>query len=177
MNRRHFLHVSAIGLIPSLAGCQQSNQTRPTTTKSSTKHLRLSPTVYKTAKEWQLEVIVRNVHDWHTSIHDIQVLAYGANGAKVCEAQVGDLLKTGDFKRSVEITCSTFPVIITATARETPCEDALIPVLRWIGTDVQRKQTVAPGEQVWKSTYRKCGEDLPPQRVLDKVDTSSTENP
>lgn len=177
MNRRYFLYTSAIGFVSGLSGCQRSNRTRPTTTKKSfTKHLRLSPAVSETANGWQLKVIVRNVHDWHTSIHDIQVLAYAANGSKVCEAQVGDLLKTGDFKRTVEMTCSAFPIIITATSRETACEDALIPVLRWIGTDAQRKSTVTSDKQAWKSTYRKCGEDLLPQRVLDKVETSTKEN-
>lgn len=177
MNKRDFLRLSAAGIVSSLAGCQRSDGSSTTTTKKTvTKRLSLTPTVSNTMNKWQLEVVARNVHDWHTSIYDIHILAYDSNGAKVCEAQVGDLLSSGDFKRTIETTCSTFPAIITATARETPCEGTLIPVLRWIGTDEQRKQTAFPEEQVWESTYRKCGEDLPPQRVLDKFETSAKAN-
>lgn len=174
MKRRHLLRTSALGLTIGLAGCQSSQKTGTTTRKDHEKVLALSPTVRKSSDGWELTVIASNEYDWDTSIYDIQVVAYATNGTKVGEAHVGDLLSSGDFQRTVEMTCSGFPAIVTATTRETPCGNASIPVLWWTGTDAQRNEIVEDGEWPWEKTYRKCSEELPPERILEKFETAST---
>lgn len=168
MNRRGLLRTSVIGLVAGLAGCQRSGRNHSTTTKKRPKSIGISPTVKKIPGGWSLKVTVTNEDDWDASFHDVQLLAYTTNGIKTCEAKIGNLTSSSGFQRTVETTCSAFPAIITTTAEETPCENALIPVLRWTGTDAQRRQTVAHDEWPWSSTYRKCGEELPPERVIKR---------
>lgn len=175
MNRRNLLQTSAIGFATWLSGCQRSRHPRSTTTKRPAKTIGLSPTVKRTPNGWELEVIVTNEDDWDASFRDVRMLAYAANGTKVCEAKVGNLTSSGNFQRTVEVTCSGFPTIITATAKETPCENAFIPVLQWTGTKKQRNETVEHGEWPWEKTYRKCDEELPPERVVKRANTTSTD--
>lgn len=130
--------------------------------------MNIFPEVQKDPDGWLLEAKVVNVHDWHTSFHDVQILAFTANGRKVCQVLVGDL---SGHKRIVETTCVQFPSIIMATAKETPCENAHIPVVRWAGTEDQQTRTFTSGERLWKSTLRKCNEKVPPERILDKFET------
>ncbi len=173
MNRRRLLRASTAALaggVATLAGCADPSGSGEPTEGGRTRVMSLSPTVRKTADGWRLEVIVENEHNWDTSFHDVRVLAFAADGTELCEADVGDLVAPGGDSRTVETSCSAFPAIVTATARETPCEDALIPVDRWVGTDAQRTRTVTPGNVVWEDTYRKCGEGVPPKRVLDETD-------
>lgn len=176
MKRRYFLQMSAFGFTVGLPGCQRFTDADPTTTESYNQIMAIFPKVKKVSDGWSLEAQVVNEYPQHTSFHDIQLLAYTADGSKICEAKVGDLLKpTGDAE-TVETTCSEFPAIITATARESPCEKALIPVDYWVGTDAQKTTTLASDEIVWKDTYRKCDEELPPQRILDEFKTSTEEH-
>jgi hypothetical protein len=164
--------MSSFGFVFGLTGCQSYNDSESTTKRNHKKALSLSPIVKKVNRGWAVKVVVRNEDDWDASFRDIQVLAYTPDGTKVCESHVGDLLQSGDFKRTVEMTCSAFPTIITATARESPCENALIPVIYWVGSKAQKTATIASGEIVWKDVYRQCEEALPPQRVLEKFETS-----
>lgn len=176
MKRRNLIEISATAIITWLTGCQTSSRSDSTTTKSHTKSMDISPTVLKTTDGWTLKVVVANEDDWDASFYDVRLLAYAVNGTKVCDVAVGDLASSGDFQQTVKTECSAFPAIITASSRESPCENALIPVLRWTGTDAQRKQTVSHGEWPWNSTYRKCGENLPPERVLTTIGTTTGDN-
>jgi hypothetical protein len=173
MKRRHYLQAlvgtSAVGL----SGCQQLQPSETKITERKNKVLNIFPQAQKSANGWLLKAKVVNVHNWDTSFHDIQLYSYTTDGTKVGETQVGDLIEPGGDKRTVEMTCSEFPAIITATARETPCEDALLPINYWVGTEAQRTETVDDEEVLWKDTYRKCREDLPPKRVLEKFDRAS----
>ena len=166
MKRRDLLSTAATVLLLTVAGCADSTGSEKTTNGGHTKELDLSPTVTKTPDGWSLTVIVGNEHNWHTSFHGVQVLAFTADGTKICEADAGDLLAPGDATRTVKMTCSAFPAIVTATARETPCDDARLQIVRWAGAEAQRRQTVEPGEVVWEYSYCKCGEQVPPKRVL-----------
>lgn len=173
MKHRYFLQVLTGSSLIGLAGCQRFQRSNQTTTEEHDKVMNIIPQVQKIADEWLLEAKVVNVYNWDTSFHDVQLLAYAADGAKIGETQVGDLVKPGGDEQIVETTCSEFPIIITATARETPCEDALLPINYWVGTDAQRTETVDDEEVLWKDTYRECGEDLPPKRVLEKFNRAS----
>lgn len=176
MKRRHILQALAGSSIGLLSGCQQFQRSEQTITERNNKVLNIFPQTQKVTDGWSLEAKVVNVHNWDTSFHDIQLFAYATDGTRVGEAQVGDLIEPGGEKRTVETTCAEFPAIITATAQETPCENALIPINYWVGTDAQRTGNVSDEEILWKDTYRKCGEDLPPTRILDKFETISEDD-
>lgn len=173
MNRRNLLRAFGFGVTSLLAGCQESKRSSSKTAKSNNKSMDISPTVLKTDNGWKLKAIVANEDDWDASFHEIRLFAYDINGTKVCEEPVGDLTSSGEFQRTVQTTCSAFPAIVTATTQESPCQNALIPVLWWTGTKAQQKKTVAPDEWPWESTFQKCGEELPPQRILNKFENSS----
>lgn len=173
MKRRQFLNLSAIATVMGLSGCQQLGDSGTTTDAGTNKVLNILPKVDKVSDRWLLEAMVINEYPQDASFHEIRLLAYTANGDKVCETEVGDLLKpTGDMA-TVKVNCPKFPAIITATAQESPCENALIPVDYWTGTNAQRTGTVATDEILWKDTYRKCGEALPPMRVVNKTNSTS----
>lgn len=138
MKRRHLLRKCTLGVMIGLTSCQSTQKTGITTQQDHNKILALSPSVRRTSNRWELKIIATNEYDWDTSLYDVEVVAYTTDGTKVCEAHVGDLLSSGDFQRTVKMTCSRFPAIVTATMRETPCEKASIPVLRWTGTDLDK---------------------------------------
>jgi hypothetical protein len=156
--------------IVSIAGCQRSESPKSTTAEGVTKTMDIFPKIQKISDDWVMEARVINVHDWHTSFHEVRLLAFTANGTKICEAPVGDL---SGHKKTVETTCSKFPSIIAATARESPCKNVNIPIVWWTSTKDKRTRTFTPGEKPWESTYQRCEEGMPPDRVLDEFETTS----
>jgi hypothetical protein len=134
--------------------------------------MNIFPEVQKNSGKWLLEARIVSVHDWHTSFHEVRLLAFDTEGTKICEAPVGEL---SGHKKTVDTTCSKFPSIIAATARESPCKKAQIPIVWWTSTKEKRTSTFTPGKRPWKSTYRECDEDLPPERILDEFKTSTEE--
>jgi hypothetical protein len=147
------------------AGCSVTSPPR-----ENPDRLALYPTVAETTSAWELSVEVRNVNDWDREFRDVTVLGYDETGQRVCRAEVGDLDGDSGHRRTVTVSCSSFPAIVTATTAESPCEeDIAVKILYWVGTAEQRGTDPNENEIVWKSTVQRCNESLPPNRVIQNV--------
>lgn len=160
MKRRGFLRLYLGGGAISVAGCNgfRRDDADPSPV------LDIFAEIHETEVAWELTARVRNTHDWDVSIHNVTLLAFSKNGTKVCQNDVGDLIKLETKEQTVTISCSKFPAIITAKAEETPCDGAQISLLIWQGTEQQKSNPNDP--DLWEHTRRKCNEPLPPERAL-----------
>lgn len=162
--RRGFLRGCGLALGGSLAGCSEpvSGDLEPELTMISW--------VEPADEGWSLTV---DLAVSLSSLHDVTVLAYDAGGAAVCRADAGDFDVPGvpaSQERRVTATCEAFPAIVTATAAETPCDGARLEVQYWVGTDAQRGGDHPDDVVLWRDTFRRCDEALPPPpRVVDAV--------
>lgn len=172
MNRRIFMGLFCSGASLFSVGCNgrfgNNGEIDP--------QLDLFASVERTESNWRLTVRTRNTLDTDVSIHNITVLAFNDAGEEVCRSNVGDLIKFEDRDRTVTVRCTDFPAIISAKARESPCDGAKIEILYWIGSEAQRGADLPDDVKVWEDTYRNCGESLPPERVLDQVSSSQNGN-
>lgn len=171
MDRRVFLRGCGLALFGSIPGCSSE----PIGTAKPDPKLQISPKVEEIENGWEL---TSNLSVSLESLHGVTLLAYTGAGSEVCRQQAGDFDVPGipgGTEKTVTTTCSRFPAIITATAKETPCDGANIEILYWIGTDEQRHEDVAGDVKLWETTTRRCDEQLPPQRVIRNVNATETE--
>lgn len=104
------------------------------------------------------------------SIDDVLLLGYDKDGNRVARHQIDTL---GMNKPAVEVTTASsgFPAIVTASADISACDELIIEI-------VYLKGPVTPASsRTWEDTFRNCGDDLPPERLLDgDPSTSQTGN-
>jgi len=100
------------------------------------------------------------------SIPDVTLIAYTEQGAVACERTVGQV-EGGDFT----LACTAFPAIISARS-ELDCEDVIIDILYWTGTDEQQERPIPVESEIpYQTTERECDESLPPERLLNETAT------
>lgn len=146
-----------------LSGCGQRGE------GERSPRLRLYPGVEQTDNGWQMEFRVRHKTDWQASIHDVSVIAFDGRGNEVCRVDVGDFPEHGRNEHIDTVTCEGFPAIITATARETPCEGAQIQLFYYVSDQDPADVGNVNDSSRWEGTWRQCDEELPPERVLEEV--------
>lgn len=152
--RRRLIRCCAGSLVLGMAGCLRFRDGKPSPSVT------LSPTVENTSSEWQLDVTIRSPDD--SSLHDVTVVAFDVHGDEVCRTHVGDFLHHGRFRTTTTLLCDDFPAIVTALAEESPCDGAIIQLTYWVDRE-------NGGPIRWDNTNRECDEELPPDRVLEKV--------
>lgn len=136
-----------------LAGCSITEQSRES--EPSRELQLLLPSVSESSSGWSLSIDIYNSDNTfaETYFHNVRLVAYSKTGSLVCEKSVGDVLN----QVNVELVCSGFPYFITVDARESPCDEKNeLMLLEHDGKDDE-------GEHFWKTRYRECGEELPPQ--------------
>lgn len=163
LGRREAIRILGTGAIVALAGCHGNRGDEPSPT------LRLSPSLELTETGWRVTVRVRHKTDSVASIHDVTVLGFSDHGESVCQVNVGDFTSPGEFEATESVTCEDFPAIITATARESPCDGAQIELLYYVGGDEQRDSGSVNDGSLWEGNYRKCDEEVPPEHVVSNV--------
>lgn len=141
LSRRSLIEGGATVLVSSLAGCYTAHPPStfkelviyPSTTPDAT-----SPDVEKRGSTWVAHLTLVNESVTRTeagNFHDVRVVAYSREGSVVCSKRVGDVTYENDSFSdgvTVRLECSSFPYEITATARETPCDETVeIQLLRY----------------------------------------------
>ena len=165
MNRRTFLGFCGTGFTVGVAGCGVSpNVIGDEPDPRVDFYLRVD----RVDDEWLLKARVRSHDD--TSIDGVTLIAFSDQGEEVCRTQVGDFEAYQVVEHTVEITCKTFPAIVSGTAAETPCDGANIQITYWVGDPEQVELSGENETILWESTYRECDEPLPPERVIEKVE-------
>lgn len=139
--RRTVLGCFAGVFVPPLAGCQTAHPPPtfkelviyPSTTSDATR-----PELEKQGSAWVVHVTLVNESSIRTeegNFHDVRVVAYSRQGSQVCSKHVGEVTYENDSFSdgvTVRMECSSFPHEITATARETPCDETVeIQLLRY----------------------------------------------
>jgi hypothetical protein len=70
-----------------------------------------------------------------------------------------------------ELACTAFPAIISARSG-LDCEEVIIDILYWTGTDEQQERTIPEDNEIpYQTTDRECDESLPPERLLSETAT------
>jgi hypothetical protein len=126
-------------------------------------------TVRKHSESWRVttsfDITVRK-------FENILVVIFDDNGDRIGEHRIGTVdppgLPGGE-KRELELDLDEFPAILSAEADAPPCDDRLIDIMYWTGTDDQRGREIPEGETVWEDTFRECDEAFPPKRVVETV--------
>ena len=127
-------------------------------------------TVRERSDAWRL---ITSLNITVRKFENITVVVFDDNGDRIDEHQIGTVDPPGlpdGTKREIEMDLDAFPAIISAEADKPPCDDRLIDITYWIGTDEQRGREISESEKVWEETFRECDEVLPPERVIDEVE-------
>jgi len=156
--RRTATHWLVGSLLVPLAGCGNPNA-------APVKKLSIVDiTVDKRNDYWQLSLDVGNTYqarDELAKFTDVTVLAYDRNRRRVCSEYIGNV--TADDRTStpisVEMSCPTFPTMITFDAAESPCDNEVRTVIR-IAIHVKDEDY---GDYWSMGCRRRCGEGLPPK--------------
>lgn len=158
VSRRSLIEGGSTVLVSSLAGCYTAHP--PSTCKGlviypSTTTDATSPDVEKRGSTRVVHLTLVNESVARTedgNFHDVRVVAYSREDSLVCSKRVGDVTYENDsFDDGVtaRMECSSFPYEITATARETPCDETVeIQLLRY---DDERES--------YRVMNRKCSEE------------------
>lgn len=141
LSRRSLIQGGSIVLSSGLAGCYTAHPPPtfkelviyPSTTSDATR-----PELEKRGSAWVVHVTLVNESSIRTeegNFHDVRVVAYSRQGGQVCSKHVGEVTYENDSFSdgvTVRMECSSFPHEITATARETPCDETVeIQLLRY----------------------------------------------
>jgi len=112
-----------------------------------------------------IDIVVRE-------FENVIIVVFNGNGDRIGEHRIGTVdppgLPGGE-KRELELDLDEFPAILSAEADAPPCDDRLIDIMYWTGTDDQRGREIPEGETVWEDTFRECDEAFPPKRVVETV--------
>ena len=153
--RRTLILSAAVATIGFLSGC--SNPESEPVRKLSVNEIAIE----ETAEGWQVSVDVINIYEARDEVaefHGVEVLGYGPDQTLVCSEHIGNV--TAENSRSnpiyVEMSCSTFPTMITFDAAESPCDEEVRTVIKIFAYD---------NEYGWQQAMpsRECGEGLPPE--------------
>jgi len=171
MNRRSLCQQLGTCISLGVAGCGN-----PAWREPPDRSIRLSGLeVIPRNESYNLTVQVDSTGGGEGQIQDVQILAYSEQGQQVCNKDVGTIQRE---RRSIRLDCSVFPAIITADAATSVCDDLMIQIVHWIGTEAQ-KQLRIPDEipddtAVYNGTdTRQCSESLPPARLIT-TDTATS---
>lgn len=117
--------------------------------------------IQKTKNGWQASFEVVNnsqARDEFTTFHDVRVHGYSRERTEVCTKQIGTVSDewTEHNRMSVEMNCGAFPMMLTFSAQESPCDEEVRTVL-----------AIAVFDDDFGWTHdryaRKCNEGLPPR--------------
>ena len=173
MNRRYILGWLSSSLPMLLAGCGGDYKgDGPPSINLNVIVLEVRPTT----EGFELTTEVSNVGYREDRIEGVHVLAFSESGRQAGEKQVG-VIEEGGKRKKVSLACSEFPEIVTAKAATSVCEDLIVDVRYWVGTDRQKGKHI-PDELsedafVYDITTRKCGESLPPERLVNSSTSSN----
>jgi hypothetical protein len=111
-------------------------------------------------------------------LHNVTVIGYSKTGSQVCRVEAGDSIQPATLAKHVTVECEKFPYIFAITADESPCKDGLtFEVSRWNGPEEYRYKKDPKGEVVdyYETFERRCGEELPPERLLPDDPETTTD--
>lgn len=161
ISRRTALAAAITTLAPVVSACQSEEQDPPATdvTLRSLEWTRAGDEVRLTG---EVEVLFGQ-------IHDAVVRMFDKEGAAVGQADIGDL----DSNRlvSFELTSKRFPMIVATVAAESPCDDYRFPLVYLVDSD--KSSLSLPEGFTTAGTTLRCEEELPPERVLETVATTT----
>ena len=169
VSRRLALRASVISITPLFIGCTNLSSQE---VEEISPRLRIYPQRKQTETGWEMTVRVRNVNNWDSSIHDVTVVAFNAHGQEICQAHMGDFLQHGQNTATETVNCDGFPAIVTATARETPCDGAKIRIIYYISEKNPEDLDTFRNQTLWEGRWRECDEEFPPDHILEKVQQS-----
>lgn len=156
VNRRRLIQAAGVVIAVSTAGCDYPRHRDLTfsgvnVTEGSEDEYITEVTPKKSSSD--------DTDQWQT-FHNVTVIGYAESGAEVCREELGDIPSSEVGRlETVRMTCSEFPVLITYSAEESPCDSDTE-----IGVAVFR--TGSEGESFWKlDEKRQCGEGLPPEHL------------
>lgn len=166
MKRRYVIKVGSTLLLP-LAGCGRF-EGQPTPDRQLDFQ---QVSVYPDDEGYQLTLDVVLGRSPQIEIENITIYCYSHTGKKICQKSVED----NSLTETIELHCSSFPEIITADAATSVCDDLNIPIVYWVGSSDQQQKRIPEdlddNAVVWQQTWRRCGESLPPERVLRNTTT------
>lgn len=163
MNRRDLIaSISTAFLVP-LSGCEVLPPGEdPITT------LDLTVGVVRAEDQWEL-TSQASIGGPGASLSNVKLVAFNQDGDLVCKKQWGDMSLHNMPKETITTRCESFPVVISVTADQSACDNANLEIQFWTGNEVHPDGDYSEGTINWDSTFQRCNEPLPPDRVLRQV--------
>ncbi|WP_148290944.1 hypothetical protein [Halorhabdus tiamatea] len=136
----------------------------PSNTQTPAKqwNLMIWPNVFADDSAWEVELTLQN-DSFESAFHDVEILLFGKSGEQLISQQVG----TVDSEKTVALSTEAFPYLITAKAKESPCNEHVnIGLVYWEGDRSQMGDQFDDPRDVWVFDGRKCDQELPPKEFL-----------
>jgi hypothetical protein len=171
--RRKFI-VACLGTV-SLAGCngRGSDDDGPPGSE-----LRIIADSYRQNGQWYADLNIMHYQPREADFHNVTVIGYSKTGTPVCRIELGNSSYPGNLEAFETVECDAFPYLFAVTADEGPCKEGVfLEVCRWNGPDEYRRKKDPKGEVVdyYETFERRCGEELPPERLLPDDPETTTD--
>lgn len=169
VSRRRVL-LALVSILPLVSGCGD-NSPEPYG------RLSIGADTYREDEQWKSDLWVHHESELDSDFHNVTVVGYARNGEELCRMDIGDSTGPTGISERFTIDCDSFPYFFVVIADEDPCEEGLtFEIIRWNGTDKQQRITVPDNVATYEEFKLRCGEKIPPDRLLPNNGTNELDN-